>query len=102
MNHSKPVFPRGDSPGLTENLLATAAQVKFAYLGGVLVERRIVLRKMAFMVDLPYATFRTWLQADMQDKKRARRIQEDVEEKLGIAITESPYHSLPPQPVETQ
>ena len=65
--------------------------VKFAYLGVLLADRLIFMRKIAPFLGLPNTTFRTWLQAGMKDKRRGRQIQEDVELKLGIIITESPY-----------
>ena len=79
-----------DKPKLaTTNMIDVT--VRFAHIGGVLAARRITMRKMAPFVDLPYTAFRNWLQLSMPNRKRARHIQEDVEEKLGIVIIESPY-----------
>ncbi len=66
-------------------------EVPFAHVGGIMARRRISLRRMEALIDVPYSTIRTWLQGGITRPKRARRIQEDVEEKLGITITNSPY-----------
>ena len=65
--------------------------VTFAQVGGILARRRLSLRRMEALTDIPFVSIRTWLQGGTKRAKNAMKIQSKIEEKLGITIVESPY-----------